>query len=104
MCGEEMSKILVKVEADLEDLIPTFLDNRQTDIQSLDAHIADEDYEPIRIMGHSMKGYGSAYGFDEISYIGAKMEKAAIAKNMDIIKNERENLVSYLDNIVIEYI
>ena len=99
-----MEKIIIKIERDLEDLIPTFLENRQSDIISLAEFIELDDYESIRIMGHSMKGYGSAYGFDEISLIGARMEKLAMDREQAGIKVEQEKLISYLDNIVIEYI
>lgn len=49
-------KILVRVDPDLADLIPGFLESRRRDMGRIWEALARNDYETIRILGHSMEG------------------------------------------------
>jgi HPt (histidine-containing phosphotransfer) domain-containing protein len=97
-------KIVVNVDSDIEDLIPGFLENRQQDIKSIYDALEKEDYETIRILGHSMKGAGGGYGFDEITDIGRSIEESAEGKNQEEIKKWVINLSNYLDRVEIVYV
>ena len=91
--------ILVYVDPDLEDLIPYFLDKRRKDIANITKLLATEEpksMEEIRKLGHSMKGSGGSYGFDEISRIGEAIGKAAT--NCD--KKEIDRLNTALSHYV----
>ena len=67
-------RITVYIDPDLEDIIPTFLANRQKDLQTLRTAMTEKDFETIRILGHRMRGDGGGYGFNAISDIGGVME------------------------------
>ncbi len=97
-------KIVVNVDSDIEDLIPGFLENRQEDIKSIYDALKKEDYETIRILGHSMKGAGGGYGFEEITDIGRSIEESAEGKNQEEVKKWVINLSNYLDRIEIVYV
>ncbi len=97
-------KIVVNVDSDIEDLIPGFLENRQQDVKSIYDALEKEDYETIRILGHSMKGAGGGYGFDEITDIGRSIEESAEGKNQEEIKKWVINLSNYLDRVEIVYV
>ncbi len=97
-------KIIVNVDSTIEDLIPGFLENRQEDIKSIYDALKKEDYETIRILGHSMKGAGGGYGFDEITDIGKLIEESAEGKNQEEIKKWVINLSNYLDRVEIVYV
>ena len=97
-------KIVVNVDSDIEDLIPGFLENRQQDIKSIYDALEKEDYETIRILGHSMKGAGGGYGFDEITDIGRSIEESAEDKNQVEVKKWVINLSNYLDRVEIVYV
>jgi len=97
-------KIIVNVDSTIEDLIPGFLENRQEDIKSIYDALKKEDYETIRILGHSMKGAGGGYGFDEITDIGKLIEESAEGKNQEEIKKWVINLTNYLDRVEIVYV
>lgn len=58
-------------------LVGKYLENRRQDIDKLSRAVAAADFETLRITGHNLYGSGSAYGFDEISTIGAGIERAA---------------------------
>lgn len=96
-------KARVKIDQELADLIPGFMDNRQNDIACLIAAIQQSDYETIRVIGHTLKGIGGGYGFSGITDLGAAIEQAA--KDQDISKASRltEALQIYLENVEIEY-
>jgi len=97
-------KIVVNVDSDIEDLIPGFLENRQEDVKSIYDALEKEDYETIRILGHSMKGAGGGYGFDEITDIGRSIEESAEGKNQEEVKKWVINLSNYLDRVEIVYV
>ncbi len=70
-------KILVNIDPDLEELIPGFLENRSKDLTKLQDAMGKADYQVIQSIGHSLKGVGGGYGFDEMSKIGADIESSA---------------------------
>jgi HPt (histidine-containing phosphotransfer) domain-containing protein len=95
--------VQVTVDKDLEDLIPGFLANRRRDIEKVEAQLANGDFDGIRIVGHSMKGSGGGYGFPFITEIGAGLERAAIARDADIIRDAISQLRRYLAQVEIVY-
>ncbi len=96
-------KITVKVDKDLEDLIPGFMQRRREDVASIRASLSAGDLDKVRITGHSMKGTGGGYGFEDLSRIGSELEKAAQAGDADAIISLVARLEEYLDKVVIEY-
>ena len=93
----------VIVDKDLESLIPGFLDRRRGDVDKLRKALESEDLEALRITGHSMKGTGGGYGFDALSAIGAAVETAAKAGELQTIREQVEALVDYLDRLQVEF-
>jgi len=89
------------IDTDLEDLIPDFLSNRREDIVLINQHLSDGNLTEVRRLGHSMKGSGGGYGFDEVSQIGSQIETAAEAADVAIIKEQLELLSEYIENVKI---
>lgn len=96
-------RIVVTVDADLKDLIPGFLQTRHEDVAAITAALEAGDWDAVYILGHSMKGSGGGYGFDEISAIGAVIETAAKAKDAAAAKTGAARLADYLGRIDIQY-
>lgn len=61
------------------------------------------DYEPIRAIGHNIKGTGTAYGFDFISEIGDKFEQAALQSDGAAISKIKAELADYLRRIEVVF-
>ncbi|MGE0487371.1 MAG: Hpt domain-containing protein [Gammaproteobacteria bacterium] len=95
--------IVIKVDADLADLIPGFLENRHRDATRLVSLLGQSDYAEIQRIGHSMKGVGGGYGFDEISVIGAEVEKAAVREDRAVIEGACARLSDYLARIEVVF-
>lgn len=96
-------EIVVYIDSDLEDLTPGFLENRQNDIVVIDRLLKSGDLAEIQRLGHSMKGSGGGYGFDEITAIGSKLEEAAKESDRDEITQQNERLSQYLQNVKVVY-
>jgi len=99
----ESNKIIVYADPDISDLIPGFLENRQKEIKTISEALDKKEFDTIRIIGHSMKGYGAGYGFDELSDIGAALEKAAEKEATQGIQKEFARLETYLRNVQVVY-
>lgn len=96
-------RIIVHVDADLEDLIPGFLENRRKDIASMREALGRGDYQTIQILGHSMKGSGGGYGFSRISEIGHSLDQAATERDSDGIRKWVSELATYLERVEVVY-
>lgn len=96
-------KITVTVDADLEELIPGFLENRRQDVENLQAAAEKSDYENLRSIGHSLKGVGGGYGFMKISELGATIESAANEQDMESAKKCIIELSAFLQNVEVRY-
>ena len=96
-------KIIVHVDKDLEDLIPEFLESRRADVDAIGSAAGAQDYETVRVLGHSMKGSGGGYGFDQRTEIGAGLEQAAKGKDVVAIRAGLEKLADYLARVEVVY-
>ena len=96
-------EIVVYIDSDLEDLTPGFLENRQNDTVVISRLLQSDDLAEIQRLGHSMKGSGGGYGFDEITDIGMKIEDAAKGSDRDEILRQNERLSQYLQNVKVVY-
>lgn len=96
-------RIVVHVDAELEDLVPGFLENRKNDVKSLGEALEQGDYERVRVLGHTMRGSGGGYGFDAITEIGGVLEQAAKAKDAEEIRRRISELASYLERVEVTY-
>lgn len=101
--AQNSDNIIVHVDSDLEELIPGYLDNRRRDVQSMLEASERDDYETIRVLGHSMKGSGGGYGFDPITEIGSCLEQAAKVRDREGVQKWVGELLSYLDSIEVVY-
>ncbi len=89
-------KITVHVDASLKDLAVNYLANRRRDIGVITEALKRGDYEPIRAIGHNIKGTGAGYGFDFISEIGDGLEQAAPQGDAAAISKLTTELADYL--------
>ena len=99
----EKDSIKVIVDKDLESLIPGFLQRRRDDVEKLHGALESEDFETLRITGHSMKGTGGGYGFDGLSGIGAAIEVGAKAGELQTVREQVITLTDYLDRLQVVF-
>ncbi len=72
-------RVEVRIDKDIAELIPEYIDMTRKDIEAIQAALEKKDYETIIRLGHNLKGSGGGYGFDGITEIGRNIEQ--LAKN-----------------------
>jgi HPt (histidine-containing phosphotransfer) domain-containing protein len=95
--------ITVTVAKDLEDLIPTFMTNRNKEIETLRTALGAGDMEQLRQLGHRMKGVGNSYGFELISVLGKQIEDGAKVKDLAGLEARIREYTDYLARVTIVY-
>lgn len=95
--------ITVIIDNDLEELIPGFLENRKKDLLSLKEALVKQDHEVMQSIGHSLKGVGGGYGFEELSRLGAEVENSAKAANLDLLEKLVGELDDYLSRVQVVF-
>ena len=93
----------MRIDRDLQDLIPGYLENRRGEVTALREALSRGDFETLRVTGHGMKGSGGGYGFDRITEIGQAIEQAARNNHADIIRENLDLLSDYLDRLEVCY-
>ncbi len=101
--SEEAPQYVAYVDKDLEELVPDFFNNRHNDIQKIVAALDRNDFDAIRSIGHTLKGVGGGYGFDDITDFGREIEAAAREQNADDILYWINVLYDYLTQVQIYY-
>ena len=92
-------EIIVRIDPEVEDLIPGYLRNREDDVKAMTTALETGDYEKIRVLGHGMKGSGGGYGFEEITNIGREIEQSAKIPDWENIRRKIEELADYLNRV-----
>jgi len=93
-------KIIVKIDSDLEEIIPMFIDNRHKDLKELDESLSSNDLSSIEVIAHKLAGNAGSYGFMDLSKIGANLELACKEKNQENIEkfiSEYKNFMAKLE-------
>jgi HPt (histidine-containing phosphotransfer) domain-containing protein len=101
---QPMDRFTVRVDRDLEDIVPEFLANRRKDLQTLRRALAEQDFKTIQMLGHRMKGDGGGYGFDRITEIGGVMELAASRHDHATLEQHTTELEEFLRRLTVMYV
>ncbi len=82
-------------------LLSQYLERRKTDLGRLREALAAADFSSIERTGHNLFGSGAAYGLDEISTLGARLETAAKAAQADNVAHVLDDLEQFVNNVTI---
>jgi HPt (histidine-containing phosphotransfer) domain-containing protein len=82
---------------DVSDLLPQYFGLCRRDLEDLRIACHGGDFVRARRLGHNLKGSGGAYGFPEITQIGADIETAAKANDPTGIREGTEKLSTFLE-------
>lgn len=99
-----MNKIIIRIDEDLADIVPDFLSARNQEMPNLWEALKKTDFDFIQTIGHRLKGNAGGYGFDQMGFIGAKIEEAAKAKQALKVEELFNELQNYLQSIEVVYI
>lgn len=96
-------KIIVKIDPDLEEIIPTFLSNRESDITKLNNFFSENDVQQIQVIAHKLAGNAGSYGFDDLGKIGHKMEEACKENKVQEIEALIKEYSDYISRLEVSY-
>ena len=100
---EKEESFVAHVDTDLKEFIPEIFKETQSDVKRMQEAIEVQDYETMRIVGHTLKGFGGGYGFDLITEIGKQIEDAAKEEDCEEVEKWNNKLSDYIDNVEIIY-
>lgn len=103
MDSANSGKIVVKVDPDIQELIPEFLKNRNEDVAKIFSALKTNNFRTIETVGHQMKGSGGGYGFQRLSEIGASLESEAKNENSEKVWDLTTQLSDYLKRLEIVF-
>ena len=95
----DQSSIAIRLDAEMQGIVPKYLANRARDCDALRQHAASRAFADAKRLGHNMKGTGGGYGFEEISRLGARIEAAAAAGEADQLLALADDLARYLARV-----
>lgn len=85
-----------EVDPDIADLVPGFVARRRVEIDGLLKQLEEEDFESIERLGHNLKGCATPYGFPGLSRLGAELEDAGRARDIEAIGQLRASMLAEL--------
>ncbi len=98
-----MKRYQVELEADLADLVPGLLANRQRELQTLHTALQAQDMETIHKIGHNLKGVAGSYGLMDLADLGLQLEEAAKQADAEGVANTLTGIEEYLAGLEISY-
>ena len=99
----QSKRIRIRIDRDLQDLIPDYLANRGKDLLVYQQALENGDFDSIGVMGHSMKGSGGGYGLNDLSSIGRAIEKAAKNRDKESVRKSIIDLTDFLNKLEVVY-
>ena len=97
------SDLTVRPEADLEDLIPDFMNNRRADLAQIQEAMTNKDFTFIKRLGHTLKGISRPYGFVYLETLSKRLEQAGESQDLNQVQALYDEIKYYLDNVQIVY-
>ena len=91
----------VTVDTDIVDLAEIFLSNRRGQIQSWREAIAARNMPVLRRLGHELKGTAGAFGFQQLSSLGAELEEKVANGDLNGSDDTLERMIDFLDRVAV---
>jgi HPt (histidine-containing phosphotransfer) domain-containing protein len=97
-------KNTINIDADLQDLIPQFIENRRRDILDLQKLIEAKDARSIALLAHKIKGSAAGYGFKDLSMLASDLENAVKNNDFHSLEMISKKMKFHMDNIEVKFI
>jgi histidine phosphotransfer protein HptB len=92
-------RIEIQIPEGLEELVTAYLNSRRRELPFLTEYLDAEDFERVRIVAQNFKGTGASYGFEELTNLGAALEKSAKRGDWAALKQEVTAREEYLNRV-----
>jgi HPt (histidine-containing phosphotransfer) domain-containing protein len=94
---------VVRPDPDLEDLIPSFMENRKNELLDMENALGSRDFELIRRIAHTWKGISRPYGFVHLETLSKKLEASGESESHEGVGQVLAEIRDYLANVRIVY-
>ena len=98
-----MIKHVVKIDSQLQDLIPRFMTNRMSELEEMEKMQNVQDFDSLGKLGHRLKGVGYNYGFQKLGELAEVLEKSAQRQLKEEVAQSISEISHYIRNVEIEY-
>ena len=95
--------LAVVVDSTLRPLVPEFLRSKRADIALTLRALEQGDYDTAVRVGHQLKGEGSAFGFDQVTAMGAELELAATSADRCAALKWARALADFFDHVEVRF-
>lgn len=99
----EKQKIIVKIDPEIQELIPTFLARMDEKAKLLKTASEQADFETIAGLAHRIKGSAKGYGFDLLTQCAAKLEESAEKKQSSEASHLIQEIADFLNRVEVIY-
>jgi HPt (histidine-containing phosphotransfer) domain-containing protein len=86
-----------EAEPALKPFAHEFLTDRLKEQETLSKYIDGEDFDAIRKLAHTWKGYSAPYGFHTLATLSRQLEEFSEGRNINECKNIFAQVKKYLD-------
>jgi CheY-like chemotaxis protein len=96
-----LQPIKIEMPPDLEHIVPGYLANRRKEVPEMFELLAASNFKRLATLGHNLKGTGEAYGFAELTRIGADLERSAKHTDPGALRAQLIELRDHLSRVEI---
>lgn len=96
------NKIIIKMDPDIAEIIPEYLEMRRAELPQIKIVIASKDLKKLQSIVHKVIGTAASYGFSELGRIAEEIEEAAAINDLIKIEKLFSEWEDYLNNVVLE--
>lgn len=97
-------KDTVYVDELLQELIPSFMENRRNEFVELEKFLSQKDYEALAKLGHKLIGTGYNYGFQKLGDLATDLEKAGKSKDEIGARRAIDGIRRHFQNIEVVFV
>lgn len=92
-------ELVRRIDPDVRALLGRYLNNRHEDVVALRKALQNHDFSVVSFLGHRMKGTGAGYGLERVTELGAKLDRAGKAADLDAAGSAVEELETFIQQI-----
>ena len=96
-----VNAIQIEPPEGLEELVPPYLETRRRDVKEAAVLLARGDFAELASIAHNIAGTGAAYGFQQLTELGASLEQSARAGDSSVSEQALAAMSDYLGRVCI---
>ena len=93
----------IRIPSSMRILVQRYLCDMTKEVQRCFDHLEKNDLEEVKIFGHRLRGSGGAYGFNQLTVLGASIEKSAAGCDRESTYKSVKEVKEYLDAVCVTY-